>query len=101
MTKFAITIEQGIKISALIDKLGLKVPDTSKGQAFLGADLMLQIVSKAHKASNEIYDIVSEIKGCTKDEAKKVDLVEFITELSETAGLKDFLSSAVTSQATE
>lgn len=96
-----ITVEQGIKISAAIDKLGLKTPDSSKGQTYFGADLMMQVLSKAHKAKDEIYDLVSEIKGCTKAEAKKVNLMEFIRELSETEGMKDFLSSAVTSQATE
>ncbi len=96
-----ITIEQGMKISAIIDKLDLKVPDPNKGQAFFGADLMMQAVSKLHLAKNEIYSLVAEIKGCTVKEAKEVNLFEFIRELGETEGVKDFLSSAVTSQVTE
>jgi len=96
-----ITIEQGMKISAIIDKLDLKVPDPNKGQAFFGADLMMQVLAKAHRAKTEIYDLVAEVKGCTVKEAKAVNLMEFIKELGETEGIKDFLSSAVTSQAQE
>ena len=96
-----ITIEQGMKISAIIDKLDLKVPDPNKGQAFFGAELLMQVLAKAHRAKTEIYDLVAEVKGCTVKEAKAVNLMEFIKELGETEGIKDFLSSAVTSQAQE
>lgn len=96
-----ITIEQGMKISAIIDKLDLKVPDPNKGQAFFGADLMMQALAKAHRAKTEIYDLVAEVKGCTVKEAKAVNLMEFIKELGETEGIKDFLSSAATSQVQE
>jgi hypothetical protein len=96
-----ITIEQGMKISAIIDKLDLKVPDPNKGQAFFGADLLMQVLAKAHRAKTEIYDLVAEVKGCTVKEAKAVNLMEFIKELGETEGIKDFLSSAVTSQVQE
>ena len=96
-----ITIELGMKISAIVDKLDLKVPDPNKGQAFFGADLLMQVLAKAHRAKTEIYDLVAEVKGCTVKEAKAVNLMEFIKELGETEGIKDFLSSAVTSQAQE
>lgn len=96
-----ITIEQGMKISAIIDKLDLKMPDPNKGQVHFGADLLMQIVAKAHRAKNEIYGLVADIKGCTEKEAKQVNLAEFIRELAETEGLKGFLSSAATSQAQE
>jgi hypothetical protein len=96
-----ITIEQGMKISAIIDKLELKMPDPNKGQAFFGAELLMQVLAKAHRAKTEIYDLVAEVKGCTVKEAKAVNLMEFIKELGETEGIKDFLSSAATSQVQE
>src|SRR5690554_570174 len=96
-----ITIELGMKISAIVDKLDLKVPDPNKGQAFFGADLMMQFLAKAHRAKTEIYELVAEVKGCTVKEAKAVNLVEFIKEMGEVSGMRDFLSSAVTSQAQE
>ncbi|WP_461369537.1 hypothetical protein, partial [Candidatus Darwinibacter acetoxidans] len=63
--------------------------------------LMMQVLAKAHRAKTEIYDLVAEVKGCTVKEAKAVNLMEFIKELGETEGIKDFLSSAVTSQVQE
>ena len=51
----------------------------------------MQIMAKAHRAKNEIYGLVAEVKGCTEKEAKQVNLVEFIRELAETEGLKDFI----------
>ncbi len=97
-----ITIEQGMKVSAIIDKMKITMPVTKgKGQQELGAELMFQVVSKLHKAKDEVYAFVAEVKGCTKEEAKNVDLIEFIKELIGAEGMKDFLSSAVTSQAQE
>ncbi len=93
-----ITIEQGIKISAIIDKMGIKMPVNTKDQSVFGADLMMQVIRSLHKAKNEVYALIAELKGCTAAEAKEVNLIEFIKELGEIAGLKDFLSSAVTSQ---
>ena len=61
----------------------------------------MQIVAKAHRAKNEIYGLVADIKGCTEKEAKQVNLAEFVRELAETEGLKGFLSSAATSQVQE
>ena len=40
----------------------------------VGADLIMQIVSKAHRAEQEIYNLVAEIKGCTVKDAEQVDL---------------------------
>lgn len=98
-----LTMEIGMQLSAIVDKLDLKMPKVTKDttQEALGADLMLQALSKVHRAKNEIYVLVSEIKGCTKEEAKKVNLVEFIRELMAEEGVTDFLSSAVNSQITE
>jgi len=90
-----LTIKQGFKISAIIDKLDLKVTDPKAPQEQVGADLMIQIISKAYKAEQEIYDLVAEIKGCTATEAEKIDLVGFIKEITSNAGVMDFFRSAV------
>lgn len=93
-----ITLKQGMKISAIIDKLNLKMPD-AKDQEQLGADLLLQVLSKAHKAEKEIYELVADIRGCTAKEAQEIDLAEFVQELLGDAGMRDFFSSAVASPA--
>jgi len=91
-----LTLKQGLKLSAIIDKLDLKITDPKASQEQIGADLMMQIISKAHKAEKEIYAFVAEAKGITPQEAEKVDLVRFIKEIASDAGVINFFKSAVT-----
>lgn len=90
-----LTLKQGLKLSAIIDKLDLKITDPKASQEQIGADLMMQIISKAHKAEKEIYAFVAEAKGITPQEAEKVDLVQFIKEIASDAGVVNFFKSAV------
>jgi len=90
-----LTLKQGLKLSAIIDKLDLKITDPKASQEQIGADLMIQIISKAHKAEKEIYAFVAEIKGITQQEAENVDLVQFIKEIAADAGVINFFKSAV------
>lgn len=87
-------IKQSMKLSAIIDKLELKISNAKAGQEEVGADLMIQVVSKLHKAEKEIYKFVAEINKITEQEAEEVDLIKFITGLSEVSGLKSFFISA-------
>ena len=86
-------IKQSMKLSAIIDKMELKITNAKASQEEVGADLMIQAVSKAHKAEKEIYNFVSELKGITAKAAEDVDLVEFIKEMGEVSGLKSFFTS--------
>jgi predicted peroxiredoxin len=90
-----LTFKQGIKLSAIIDKLELKIIDPKATKEQIGADLMMQIISKAHKAEQEIYAFVAEIKGISPEEAEKVDLIGFIKEIAADAGVINFFKSAV------
>lgn len=90
-----ITLKQGLKLSAIIDKLGLKITDPKASQEQIGADLMMQIISKAHKAEKEICAFVAEIKGITPQEAENIDLMQFMKELASDAGVVNFFKSAV------
>jgi len=91
-----LTLKQGLKLSAIIDKLDLKITDPKASQEQIGADLMMQIISKAHKAEKEIYAFVAEAKGITPQEAENIDLVQFVKELVSDAGVINFFKSAVT-----
>jgi inorganic pyrophosphatase/exopolyphosphatase len=82
-----------MKISAIIDKLGLKISNAKASQEEVGADLMIQAVSKAYKAEKEIYSFIADFKKCTVKEAEEVDLIEFIKEMKEVSGLKNFFTS--------
>lgn len=88
-------IKQSMKLSAIIDKMGLKINNPKATQEEVGADLIMQVASKAYKAEKEVYNFVADIKGCTSKEAEEVDLTEFIKDLGEISGIKDFFKSAV------
>ena len=90
-----LTLKQGIKLSAIIDKLDLKITDPKASQENVGADLMMQIISKAHKAEQEIYSFIAEIKNISVEEAESVDLIGFIKEAVSDSGLMSFFKSAV------
>jgi hypothetical protein len=90
-----LTIKQGLKISAIADKMDLRITDPNASASQLGADLIMQMVTKAHKAEQEIYAFIAEFKGCSLEEAAKLSLTEFIKELADNPGVVDFLKSAV------
>lgn len=91
-----LTMKQGLKLSAIIDKLDLKITDPKADANKVGADLIMQIVAKAHKAEQEIYAFVAETKGITVKEAENIDLIQFIKELVSDTGVVNFFKSAVT-----
>ena len=93
-----LTLKQGLKLSAIIDKLDIKISNPNGKPEEIGADLMMQIISKAHKAEKEIYAFVAEIRGITPQEAEKIDLVQFIKEMASDAGVLNFFKSAVKSK---
>lgn len=90
-----LTLKQGLKLSAIIDKLDLKIADPKADAEKIGSDLLMQIIAKAHKAEQEIYAFVAEVKGITPQEAEKVDLIGFIKEIAADAGVINFFKSAV------
>lgn len=104
-----LTLKQGIKLSAIIDKLDLKIDfkrlKDEKGkisQEEFGGELVMQLVSKVHRAEKEIYAFAAEIKKCTIEEAEELDLVKFFTEdlISDPAAV-NFFKSAVKSRVQE
>lgn len=90
-----LTLKQGLKLSAIIDKLDIKISNPNGKPEEIGADLMMQIISKAHKAEKEIYAFVAETKGITAQEAENINLVQFIKEIAADAGMINFFKSAV------
>lgn len=102
-----LTLKQGLLLSAIIDKLGIKIKTTEKNekgekvyltQEEIGADLLIQIASKAHRAEKEIYALVAEMRGITPAEAAKINLLAFAQELLAAPGLMDFFKSAAKSR---
>lgn len=92
------TFKQGMKLSAAIDKLNLKITNAKASQEELGADIIMQIARNAHKAEKELLEFVSAVRGISLEEAADVDMVEFFTDLFSKAGVKDFFKKAVKSR---
>lgn len=100
-----LSLKQGIKLSAVIDKLDLNI-DFNKlldkngevpGEAF-GGELVMQLISKAYKAEHEIYAFVAEYKGCSVEEAENIDLTELAQGLMGDKNVATFFRSAVKSK---
>lgn len=106
-----LTAEQGMVLSAIIDKMdlqidldalmsgksGKKISDEELQKKF-GVELIMQLIRKAYKAKEEWFELIACMKEITTEEAKKVDLVSFFGEFIKTPGVMDFFGSAVKSQ---
>lgn len=90
-----LTIKQGLKLSAIIDKLDIKIIDPKASQEEIGADLLMQVVKKVYKAEKEIYEFIMSAKKISEEEAENTDLIEFLKELLSNTGIIDFFKSAV------
>jgi len=96
-----ITLKQGIKLSAIVDKMELKIGDPNASTSAVGSDLIMQFISKAHKAEKEVYELVADIKKISAEEAADIDLVDFIKELFGNQEMLSFFKSAAKSSVQE
>jgi len=86
-------IKQSMKLSAIVDKIGLKITNPKASQEEVGADLIIQVVSKIYKAEKEVISFVADLKKITIEEAEEIEIIDFIKELKEVNGLKSFFTS--------
>jgi len=70
-----LTGRQLMKISALADKLEIKI-DTKADIEELGSDIVWQVLKKAHKAEDEVSEVLAIFLNCKPEEALDVDLME-------------------------
>ena len=88
-------IRQSMQLSAIIDKIEIKINNPEATQSELGADLILQLISGAYKAEPQILKFIADIKKISIDEAADMDIIEFINVIKGEPGLKSFFTSAV------
>lgn len=97
------TVKTGIKLSAMVDKMGLEVRTSKQDidgttkrltQEEVGADLIMQSIKNLHKAENEVYAFVASAKDCSIQEAEKVDVIAMLKEMFADKVTLDFLKSA-------
>lgn len=93
-----LTLKQGLKLSAIVDKMDIKITNPKGTSEEVGAELMMEIIKKSYKAEKEILDFVAETKGISIEEAEKINLVDFIKEIAQDSGIGNFFKSAAKSK---
>jgi len=90
-----LSIKSGMKLSAILDKMDIVITNPKASQEEVGADLMIQLVKKAHKAEKELYEFISTYKNCTTKEAEDLDLIAVIKDITRDEGIVSFFKNAV------
>lgn len=70
-----LTGRQIIKISALVEKMGIKI-DAKKDVEELGSEVIWQLLTGAHKAEQEVSEVLAAFMECEPEEALDIDLLE-------------------------
>lgn len=83
-----------IKLSLIMDKMGI-ASEISKIEGETNEEIAKKIlgilISKIYRAEDEIYELISEFKSISLDDAKEVDIIPIIKELIVNADVKSFL----------
>lgn len=96
-----LSTETLMNLSAIIDKMEIgqdlknmvvETGDEEKDKEEIGKQLIVLLITKLHKAKEEVYNFISEYKGISVEEAKKVNAIEVIKEVLAVDGTTDFLS---------
>lgn len=94
------TIMEKMEIDAGLMQKFFKMGDEARGksksevdriQKQIGAELLLTLGKKLHLVKDELIQFISLYKEISEEEAKKVDVMEFLKEIAKDSGLKDFL----------
>nr|DAL10374.1 MAG TPA_asm: hypothetical protein [Caudoviricetes sp.] len=95
-----LTTETVITLSLIIDKMEIRdelknleinTGNEEQDNKELGKSLILLIISKLYKAKEEIYQLISEYKSISIEEAKNVEIMPVLKEILGIEDLVDFL----------
>ena len=90
LSKISLIINK-MGISSLIMNLNIDSGNDLKDKEELGKQLIALIIDNLYKAEDEIIELISNLKGITKEEAEETDIIPIIKELFSNDKLKDFL----------
>lgn len=93
LSKMSLIINK-MGISSLIMQLNVDSGDDVKDKEELGKQLVALIIDNLYKAEDEMIELISKLKGISKEEAEEVDVIPIIKELLNNDKLKDFLKLA-------
>lgn len=93
--------QTAIKITRLIDKMGIKdeivnisveTDNPEQDNIELSKKLFSIVISKLYLIEDELYEFISEYKGISIEEAKKVNIIELLKDIFSADGAVDFLA---------
>ena len=96
-----ISAETLMNLSAIVDKMEIgkdlkdmvvETGDAEKDKEEIGKQLIVLLITKLHKAKDEVYEFISGYKGISIEEAKQADVIKIIKEVLAIEGTADFLS---------
>lgn len=93
LSKISLIINK-MGISSLIMELNVDSGDDIKDKETLSKQLIALIIDNLYKAEEEIVELISNLKGISKEEAEEVDIIPIIKDLLSNDKLKDFLKLA-------
>ena len=93
LSKMSLIINK-MGISSLIMQLNIDSGDDGKDREELAKQLIALIIDNLYKAEDEIIELISKLKGISKEEAEEVDVIPIIKELLNNEKVKDFLKLA-------
>ena len=84
-------IEDMYLLSEIADKIEFELPDVKgKTQEQLGAELILQLFKKMHKAKNEINQLIESVTGRNINELSLVEIKNTLMDIFRQDGTFDF-----------
>ena len=93
LSKMSLIINK-MGISSLIMQLNIDTGDDKRDREELGKQLIALIIDNFYKAEDEIIELISILKGISKEEAEEIDIIPVIKDLLSNDKVKDFLKLA-------
>lgn len=91
LSKISLVINK-MGVSTLISELNENTGDEKKDTFVIVKKLLALIIDNLYKAEDEVIDFVAELKGISKEEAAKEDLIPIIKELINNENVARFLN---------
>lgn len=84
-------------LSEIADKMDIQAPEIKgKSQEQAGADFMIQLFRKMHKAAPEISRLISKVTGKEADQLSLVEIKDTLMEILKQDGVLTFFKQADT-----
>ena len=90
LSKISLVINK-MGISSLVLDLNIDTGNEKQDNEVLVKKLLSLIIDNLYKAEDELIELISQVKGITKEEAENVDIIEFVKDMLQIDKIKDFL----------